>query len=408
MIKTRWRHFRFPLIGIGSAFLIVLLIAIYVMRVTSRELGDLIAFLLISTIPSLLLGYLVFSVGQRHLGSIRWKILLAYGLGAAIALANIYVTSWLMFLNQHDFFLLGTLMIFSGILSISFGFTLAAEMTDSLLSLKAGARRLANGDLSTRVAVPPQDELSEVAAAFNMMAARLEEAFVRQQQLEQARRELIAAVSHDLRTPLASMRAMIEALSDRVVTDEATVARYHRTIQSQVANLSHLIDDLFELSKLDSGRLQLHLEKSNVADLISDTLESMRVHAATKNIRLTGQVASDLPEVSIDSARIQRVLYNLVQNALRHTPADGTVAIYAKPTTEGVRIDITDSGEGIAGEDLPHIFDEFYRSEKSRSRSTGGAGLGLAIARGIIEAHGGRIWVDSQPEQGTTFSLILP
>jgi signal transduction histidine kinase len=259
-----------------------------------------------------------------------------------------------------------------------------------------------------RLSIPHRDELADVADAFNAMAAELEESFNRQQELEQARRDLIAAVSHDLRTPLASVRAMVEALADEVVSDPETINRYHQTIQNQVSNLALLIDDLFELSKIDSGRLQLNLEGSAISDIISDTLESMRAQAAVKHIRLNGQVDPATPTLTMDSAKIQRVIYNLVQNAIRHTPQDGSVFIAAQTTDEGVKVDIRDTGEGITQDDLPRIFEQFYRGEKSRSRSTGGAGLGLAIAKGIVEAHGGRIWVDSKVGEGTIFSFVLP
>jgi signal transduction histidine kinase len=365
-------------------------------------------FLTISSLPSLLVGYLLFVTGQLRLKHIQLKILLAYGLGVFIAMVNIYMTSYLMFLSDHDFLLLGLLLIFSAILSISFGVSLASSITNSLNLLKDGTQKLAAGDLATRVTIPYQDELSNVAEAFNTMAARLEESFNCQQELEQARRDLIAAVSHDLRTPLASVRAMVEALSDQVVTDEATVKRYHHTIQTQITNLSLLIDDFFEISKLDSGRLQLKLEEASLFDLISDTLESMQVQAEAKAIRLTGAIQSNVPCLLIESSKIQRVLYNLVQNAIRHTPADGTIEISAQTLGNEVQINVTDTGEGIDEADIPRIFEEFYRGEKSRSRSTGGAGLGLAIAKGFIEAHGGRIWVESQRGVGTNFSFALP
>jgi signal transduction histidine kinase len=406
MTKTRWRQIRPILIGGGVSFAVVLAIAFA--SIPLQDLGDLMQFLLISSIPSLLLGYAIFVTGQFRLKHIQLKIFLAYGLGIAIAIANIYLTSRLMFLSEHDFFLLGLLLIFAALLSVSFGFSLAAGITESLNLLKQGTQRLAEGDLSVRVSVPYQDELAEVAEAFNIMAARLEAAFNRQRELEQARRDLIAAVSHDLRTPLASVRAMVEALSDKVVTDAETVSRYHQTIQGQITSLSLLIDDLFELSKLDSGRLSLKLEEAQINDLISDTLESMRAQAESKSVRLQGQVEPDLPPVHMESAKIQRVLYNLVQNAIRHTPADGAISINACKVDNVVQVDVTDTGEGIAEEDLAYIFDEFYRGEKSRNRSTGGAGLGLAIARGIVEAHGGRIWVESQPGAGAIFRFVLP
>ena len=406
MLSVQWKQVGPAVIGAGFAFLVVFVIAL--LNVSSSELNELVLFLLYSSVPSLTIGYLIFVTGQFRLKYIQLKILLAYGLGVAITLINIYVTSRLMFLSVHDFFLLGLLLIFAGLLSTSFGITLAASITYSLQTLKQGTQALAQGDLTARVSLPYTDEFSDVAEAFNIMAFQLEASFNRQQALEQARRDLVAAVSHDLRTPLASMRAMVEAISDEVVTDEKTISRYHQTIQHQVTNLSHLIDEFFELSKLDSGKLELRLDEISLSDLISDTLESMRAQALARQLNLTGQVEPGLPTVMVESAQIQRVLYNLVQNAIRHTPIGGMVAINAHSVDSLIQVDVIDTGEGIADEDLPRIFDAFYRGDKSRNRSTGGSGLGLAIARGIVEAHGGRIWVESKPDVGSTFSFVLP
>lgn len=406
--KTWWRVFSPSLIGVGGAFFVAVIIAVYIMQAPSNDLSDLLRFLLLSSLPSLLIGYGLFWWGQNRLQSIRLKVVLAYGLGVVIAITNIYVTSRLMFLNQHDFILLSLLLVFAGLLSVSFGFTLAMGMTQSLNGLKIGVKQLADGDLSTRVEVFYQDELADVALAFNCMADELEYAFQQLKDLEAARQNLIVAVSHDLRTPLSSVRAMVEALSDRVVTDQETVDRYHHTIQHQITNLTGLIDDFFELSKIESGKLHLRLEPGSVCDLISDTLESMRAKAVARHIALNGTADVNLPLVQMEPAKIQRVLDNLVQNALRHTPAQGRVFIAAKAVSTGVQVDVSDTGEGILETEQDQIFNEFYRGEKSRNRDTGGAGLGLAIAKGIIEAHQGEIWVNSAPERGTTFSFRLP
>ncbi|MEM7034442.1 MAG: ATP-binding protein [Chloroflexota bacterium] len=404
--RRRWQQIWLAIIGGGLSFLILLGIAL--ITIPTSELRDLIRFLLYSSIPSLLVGYLIFITGQLRLRYILLKVMLAYALGILIVLVNIYVTARLMFLSEHDFILLGLLLIFAGLLSVSFGVNLATGITQSLRSLEQGTQSLAEGNLSTRVMVPYQDEFSDVADAFNQMAKRLEDSSQRQKELEQARRDLIAAVSHDLRTPLASVRAMVEALSDKVVTDEKTIDRYHDTMQTQITNLSLLIDDFFELSKLDSGRLQLKLEEAQISDLVSDTLESMRAQAMKKSIDLKGSVAPNLPIVLIEVSQIQRVLFNLVQNAIRHTPDDGTISISVSDAEGEVYVEVNDTGEGIARDDLPRIFDEFYRGEKSRNRDTGGAGLGLAISKGIIEAHGGRIWAHSERNVGTTFYFALP
>jgi signal transduction histidine kinase len=407
-VGTKWREIWPTVLGLGGAFLAAFGIAIYVMEVSSGDLRDLTRFLLTSSLPSLLLGYLVFAMLRKRLRSIRQKVLLAYSLGVVIAIINIYVTSRLMFVSQHDFLLLGLLLIFAGLLSASFGFLLANSMTHSLRQLQAGANQLATGDFSVRVHLDDVDELSSLADSFNRMADDLEQSFVRERELEMARRDLIAAVSHDLRTPLTSIRAMIEALADGVVTDPATVQRYYATVRTQIENLSSLIDDLFELSQLESGQIQLRLEPVNLNDLVSDVLESMHPQAEAKEVALAGEFSTDLPPATAEVAKIQRVLYNLVQNAIRHTPAQGSISLATRAVPNGVQIDVADTGEGITSADLPYIFDQFFRGEKSRSRATGGAGLGLAIAKGFVEAHDGKIWVDSEIGHGTRFSFILP
>jgi len=407
-LNLKWQEFWPPLLGLGLAFLAALAIAIYVMQAPSSDLKDLIQFLTTSSLPSLLLGYIIFVVGRQYLRSIRHKILLAYALGVIIAIINIYVTSQLMFVSRHDFLLLGLLLIFAGLLSASFGYLLARSMTHSLYRLQQGADQLATGDFSVRVNLSENDELANVAQAFNMMADQLEQSFKRQRQLEQARRDLTAAVSHDLRTPLTSIRAMIEALADGVVTDTTTTHRYYATIRSQIENLSGLINDLFELSHLETGQVQLQKEAVNMNDLLSDMIESMQPQAREKSIALKGSFSPELPMVRAEVVKIQRVLYNLVQNGLRHTPPHGSIELSTRVLPQGVLVEVQDSGEGIAAEDLPHIFDQFYRGEKSRSRQTGGSGLGLAIAKRVIEAHHGQIWAESQPERGARFSFILP
>jgi len=215
-------------------------------------------------------------------------------------------------------------------------------------------------------------------------------------------------VSHDLRTPLAAVRAMIEAITDGVVTDPPTVARFHTTMSREILTLSALIDDLFELSRLESGQIALSLAPVAVSELIAEVVEGLTVQAAAQDVRLSADVDAAVGDVVLDRPAVRRVLTNLVGNAIRHTPADGMIGVSAHPTPEGIRVDVSDTGEGIAAEDLPRVFERFYRGDKSRNRGTGGAGLGLAIARGFIEAHGGRIWVESEPGQGSRFSFVLP
>jgi signal transduction histidine kinase len=270
--------------------------------------------------------------------------------------------------------------------------------------------QISAGDLTVRVPVNSHDEVGRLAAAFNDMVDRVEASFNKERDLERARRELIASVSHDLRTPLASIRAMVESINDGVVTDQPTVKRYLRTIEMEVENLSQLINDLFELSQMDAGVLKLEMETSSLTDLISDTLESMSAQATAegRNLHLKGSVDGEVAQVMMDPRRVQRVLYNLVQNAIRYTPSDGSVQILARDTGSEVQVEVKDTGEGIPPEELARIFDRFYRTEQSRSRDSGGTGLGLSIAKGIVEAHGGRLWVESSVGKGSTFGFALP
>ena len=202
---------------------------------------------------------------------------------------------------------------------------------------------------------------------------------------------------------------MIEAVNDGVVTDQVTVKRYLGLAQAEIQNLSTLVDDLFELTQLDAGALTWSREPASLRDLVSDTLESMQAQALAKGVTLTGSVEPAVDPVMMNSFKIQRVLYNVVQNAIRHTPAGGQIAVTALPLAGArqVQVEVADTGEGISAEDLPHIFEPFYRSEKSRARDGSGAGLGLTIARGIVQAHGGALVATSPPGEGTRLSFTL-
>ena len=273
--------------------------------------------------------------------------------------------------------------------------------------LQQAADKLAKGNLETRVPVSGRDEVAALAESFNQMASQLQAMDEKQRELESLRKDLIAWVSHDLQTPLASMRAILEALSDGMVEEPETVKRYLNTAQRDVRSLSALIDDLFQMAQLDAGGIPLEKENASLADLISDTLEFFSELASRQNITLDGWADSNVDPVLMDTQRIGRVLNNLIGNALRHTPAGGRVDVRAKRSGLGVEVTVRDLGEGIRPEDLPKIFESFYRGEKSRSRATGGAGLGLAISRGIIQAHGGEIKVESQPGD-TCFVFTIP
>ena len=275
-------------------------------------------------------------------------------------------------------------------------------------ALREAAGEIASGRLTARVADGGNDEVSQLATAFNRMAEALGEANARRQELEQARRDLFAAISHDLRTPLASIRVMVEALADGVVDDEQTRMRYLKTMGVQTQQLSALIDDLFELATIDAGELSLRLELLKVEDVMRETLDTFQAQAEQAHIHLAFEPATGTLPVAADPQRLSRVLYNLLQNAIRHTPEDGTITLRTRSADNAVTVEVSDTGEGISPADALHVFDRFYRGEKSRSREFGGSGLGLSIARGIVEAHGGRIWVETGVTRGATVAFTLP
>jgi signal transduction histidine kinase len=397
-------------LGVVAALIVAALVLLSSLRPSQSDMVELLRLLSFTAVTSVVVGYLSYRLGWWSWpSSVRWSLMVGYLLAVGLVFLNVWVTARLMFTSSHDLTLAGVLLLFAGGIALSFGFFLSANITESIHDVMQGAEAVAEGDLSTRVTVSGNNELAGLAEAFNRMAVQLQAADARQKEVETLRRDLISWVSHDLRTPLTSIQVMVEALADGVVQDPETFQRYLRTIQTDIRHLNHLIDDLFELAQLDAGGLALQVAAHSLRDLISDTLESMRALAAQKGVELRGQVAPDVDPVVMAPDKISRVLVNLIGNAVRHTPSGGcvTVEVWRELDSGRVRVDVKDTGEGIPETDLPHIFERFYRGEKSRSRATGGAGLGLAIAQGIVEAHGGELWVESQLGQGSTFSFTL-
>jgi signal transduction histidine kinase len=346
-----------------------------------------------------------------RLGGVRAQLVGAGLVGSLLLLGMILAGARAMFLSGHDLSLLLAMLIFAAILSVGFNLLWAGPLAARIGRVRAGTARVADGDLEAEVSVEGHDEIAGLAEDFNRMARALDAAAGREREMEKMRRDLIAAVSHDLRTPLASARALIEAVADGVAEDPETEARYLSSARRELMHLSRLVDDLFELARIDAGVLQLTLEASSLHDLISDTISSFQPQAESRGVRLVGEVSGDVDPVLANPPRLQRVLHNLLSNALRHTPADGTVALRAAPHGDEVRVEVADTGEGIAPEDLPRVFERSFRAERSRTRpdkdGAPGAGLGLAIARGLIEAHGGTMDVESTPGHGSRFRFTL-
>lgn len=364
------------------------------------------AYLVTSGLLSLAAGGGAMLLAARYVPSLGVKIAIASLVGSVAGVVNVMWTPLLMFSEQSDRDILTITMLYFLAISCAFAFLVSAIISRQIRALHAGALQLAGGEFEARVPVQGVDEVADLSRAFNRMSTELGESFARERRLEGERRDLIAAVSHDLRTPLASIRAMIEAINDGVVSEPDAVQRYLGLIQHESEHLGRLIEDLFELVRIDSGNLELRLAVVPLADLVAAAVESMQAQADRKGITLTASCAA-VPAVAVDAPRMQRVLTNLIGNALRHTPAGGRVEVRVLGQDGHVQVEVADTGEGIAPEDQAHIFDRFYRGEKSRSRESGGAGLGLAIARGIVEAHRGRIRLESGPGQGSRFIVEL-
>jgi signal transduction histidine kinase len=221
--------------------------------------------------------------------------------------------------------------------------------------------------------------------------------------IERARRQLVASVSHDLRTPLASLRLLVESIDDGVATGQ-TADRYLGEMRTHVEVLTDLIDDLFELSRIEAGDISWTMRQVELRELIDDTVAAMRAPAEARGVALAAELPAHEVHASANAEKLQRVLFNLIQNAIRHTPADGSVTVRARNAGDGVEIEVADEGDGIAAEDGSRVFDAFYRGDAARGED--GAGLGLAISRAIVEAHGGRIWLeDGMPGTRVHFTL---
>lgn len=346
----------------------------------------------------------------ERFNSLRWTLLANIVLLCVLIFVNVWLTAHLMYISPHDFILTLALVVFGGIVGASCVFFIAGVWINRIAALGQAARDLAAGTLKSRMPVYGNDELAQLTLSFNLMIDGLAAVEAQKRQLEQTRRDLMMWVSHDLRTPLATIRAMNESILDGMVSDPETTAAYIRRMQGELFHLSKMIDDLFALAQMDNGVFTVQREVASLRDLISDTLGGMSAKAKQLHIQLEGGVEAGIDLLPMATDKIQRVLNNLIENAFRHTPAGGRITIQARHTTREAVIEVHNTGSVIAPEDLPHVFESFYRVEPSRAQRDGarGTGLGLAIVRGFVEAHGGKISVRSHQDHGTTFYFTLP
>lgn len=286
----------------------------------------------------------------------------------------------------------------SVVVAVALSWFTSRRVVQPVNDLAAAVRRMGRGEMDARVAVQGDDELANLGRSFNQMAADL----ARQETL---RRHLVTDVAHELLTPLTMVRGNLEAIQDGLLTPDGPLID---SLHDEVMLLDSLITDLQELSLAEAGQMRLDWQDIAIIDVIEEAVKAIQPQAIAKDITISVDVPEHLPLVPMDARRMGQVFRNLLANGITYTEPGGHIKIVARLLETAVQIDVQDSGSGIAPEDLPHVFDRFYRGDKSRARTTGGSGLGLAIVKGIVEAHNGRVWVGSYPGQGATFSLTLP
>lgn len=293
-------------------------------------------------------------------------------------------------------------LLLGGLLALAIALVLTLVLSQRTLApvhaLSMAVRRLGRGDFSQRVRIKTRGEMGELAQAFNSMAAELE-------RTEKLRRNLVADTAHELRTPLSNLRGYLEAIRDGIVQPGPDAIS---SLYEEVALLTRLVEDLQELALADAGELKLERQPEDAVQLVKKSVVTIESKASAKGLIVATDLPDNLPPVNIDFHRISQVLRNLLENAVTHTLRGGRITVSAKQGDNAVAVTVTDTGEGIPAEDLPNMFERFYRVDKSRARSTGGTGLGLTIAKRLVEAHGGQISVDSEVGKGSRFTFTIP
>jgi signal transduction histidine kinase len=368
------------------------------------EAGTLLAVITLAALVVVAAGLALQQRLRRRRAKVARQGALTAAVTAAVALAGLWAVSAQMLVSSHDLaVVLASLPVAAGA-GVAYGVATARQVAADLEALAATARRLEAGDLNARTQVQGTAEVALIAETLNAAAARLAEARERERRMEQERRDLIAWASHDLRTPLASLRALAEALADDLAPDEATRRRYLAGLTANVERLSALVDDLFELSAIQAGAVTLQLEPTSLPELAAEVLDRFEPEAAAAGVRLECKLDGDRP-VLAGRDQLERVLANLVANGIRHTPRGGRLRVTVAGGDGTAILQVTDSCGGIPEADLARVFDQLWRGDPARS--TKGAGLGLAIARGLVDAHGGTIAV-ANVLGGCEFTVRLP
>lgn len=376
--------------------------------VPSDELAELVSIGFGTAFMVWVLTNVVLRFGR--ISTLRTQVVLAGMASVGATALGTIAAAKAMFVTDHDLTALLVVLTAAATVGLLCSLQLGDRVGNASRSLGDMTRRI--GDRPVRVSAAEANgaartaELDILAHDLEAMSSRLVAAQEREERLDRSRRELIAWVSHDLRTPLAGIRAMAEALQDGVVDDEATVGRYHRTIQSETERLSNLVDDLFELSRIQADAVNLELEEGSLGDIVSDALAAAQPLAAAQGVRLDGHLFTP-PPVALATAELGRVLGNLLDNAIRHTAAGGTVTVEVGGGGDHAYVSVHDECGGIPSHEMDRVFELAYRGDSARTPDHRGGGLGLAIARGLVAAHDGRLDVRNVGP-GCEFTVRLP
>jgi signal transduction histidine kinase len=343
---------------------------------------------------------------RSRVGGIRRQLAVggAIVVGQLLLAAGLFVA--LMTHSAPDALFTAVLALYAGIVGAWSARAITAGVLGDIGALRRGLQAVADGERTIQIETAGGDELALVAGDIEELAASLQREEISRATLEDARRQLLAAISHDVRTPLTSLRLLSAALADELV-DGPTRLEYVSRIGVHVRAMSAMIDDLFELSRLEAGDISWTMERVPLEDLVLETVDAMRADAEAGSVRVRAELTPDLEAARANPEQIQRVLFNLIQNAIRHTPADGSVTVRASAVADAVEVEVLDTGDGIPQGERERVFQAFVQGTDRAARSDGSAGLGLAISRAIVEAHGGRIWIEDATV-GTSIRFSLP
>jgi len=376
------------------------------------EMVSLAAYLAVTGIAAGLIGWLALSSRWSAPLGLRGKAFLGSLIGGVMGLLNVFLIARLMFIStEHDLWVVAAAIGFSVVLMTAFSITVAASVAQRVTLISDAVRALADGTATPDLTLVEADEVARLADDVGRLSEKLDASERERARLDSQRVELTAAISHDLRTPLASVRAMAEALADGVVDEEAERARYYRLMQREIERLDRMIGDLFDLAQIDSGQLRLEKQPLPLQEIVAEVIEGMRPQAERSGIELRFESESEaLPDVEVDGARFERAVANLVRNAIQHTPEGGEIRAVVRRENGWLALDVTDTGEGFDASQVEQVWNRFYRGDKARGRkgSGDGAGLGLSIVKGFVEAHGGEVDCTSVPGKGATFTVRLP